>query len=171
VDVRVIAATNRNLKEMVTKGSFREDLYYRLTMLEVSLPPLRERMEDLPLLQRHFTQQFAKSFNKPITGITRRAQAALARHFWPGNVRELENVLGHACMMTEGDLIDIDQLPESVRQAAVDPVKVGLCTLEELERNYVRRVLDEVGGNKQRAAEVLGVSRSTLYSLLERESS
>jgi DNA-binding NtrC family response regulator len=171
VDVRIIAATNKNLREMVATGAFREDLYYRLSMLELSLPPLRERMEDIPLLQRHFVQQFAKSFNKPITGISRRAQNALARHFWPGNVRELENVIGHACMMTEGDVIDIDQLPDSVRESAVDPVKVGLCTLEELERNYVRRVLGEVGGNKQRAAEILGVSRSTLYNLLERQPS
>ena len=171
VDVRVIAATNRKLKEMVVDGTFREDLYYRLSMIEAPLPPLRERMEDLPLLQRHFLQQFAKSFNKPITGMTRRAQNALARHFWPGNVRELENVLGHACMMTEGNVIDIGQLPESIREAQVDPVKVGLCTLAELEKNYVRRVLGEVGGNKQRAAEILGVSRSTLYNLLERETS
>lgn len=168
VDVRVIAATNRDLRAMVAEHAFREDLYYRLSMVEIQLPRLVERKEDLRLLERYFVDRFARQYNKQIRGLTRRAQAVLARYPWPGNVRELENVMGYACMMTNRDLLDVRDLPEAMRRPPVpatdDPL--GL-TLEEMERRYVCRVLDSVGGNKLQAAAILGIGRSTLYRMLE----
>src|SRR5205807_819328 len=115
VDVRVIAATNRDLRAMMTEKTFREDLYYRLGMVELKTPSLAERREDLPLMTRHFLERFAAQYGKDIHGVTWRAQAVLARHSWPGNVRELENVIGGACMMAIGDTIDVADLPEYLR--------------------------------------------------------
>ncbi|PYX85853.1 MAG: sigma-54-dependent Fis family transcriptional regulator, partial [Acidobacteria bacterium] len=114
VNVRILAATNRDLRRMVAEGKFREDLFYRLCMIELKLPRLVERKEDLPLLQRHFVIKFAAEYKKKVTGITRRAQICLGRHHWPGNIRELENVIGNACIMTESNVIDLQDLPESV---------------------------------------------------------
>src|SRR5207249_3639585 len=105
VDVRVMAATHRDLRSMVSAQRFREDLFYRLSMVSIKLPSLSQRKEDLPLLERYFLEKFAEQYSKPVRGLTRRAQAVLARHSWPGNVRELENVLGGACMMAEGESI------------------------------------------------------------------
>src|ERR1035438_3348445 len=113
-DVRIVAATNRDLRKLASQGAFREDLYYRLSMIEIRLPSLAERPEDLPLLERYFLERLAKEYAKPIPRLTRRAEAVLARYSWPGNVRELENVLGHACMMTDSDSIDVADLPESL---------------------------------------------------------
>jgi len=170
VDIRVIAATHRDLPAMVRRGEFREDLYYRLAVMEIRVPRLALRREDLPLLMRHFVQKLALEYRKPIQGLTRRAQLRLSAYFWPGNVRELENVLGNACMMTNGTLIDIGDLPERFQQdapgeAVEDPT---LLRLEEVERRHVLRVLQGVGGNKARAAEVLGIGRATMYELLSR---
>jgi DNA-binding NtrC family response regulator len=168
VDVRVIAATNRDLRAMVAERTFREDLYYRLSAMEIQLPALTERKEDLLLLQRHFVEHFAEQYKKRICGLTRRAQNLLARYHWPGNVRELQNVIGHACMMTEGEAIDVRDLPPHLRdQKAQDQLEEkDLLPLEEVQRRYARRVLERVGGNKSQAAKVLGISRSTLYQLL-----
>ena len=168
VDVRVIAATNRDMRELVAQNLFREDLYYRLTMVELKLPGLAERKEDLPLLERHFVEKFAGSYGKHIGGISRRAQAVLSRHSWPGNVRELENVLGHACMMADAEFVDVRDLPDYLQNsmhghAASDP---ELIPLAELERRYTQHVLERVGGNKLHAAQVLGISRATLYRIL-----
>ena len=116
VDVRVVAATNRDVETLIADKLFREDLYYRLAMVELKTPSLAERKEDLPLLEKFFLQRFSEQFNKILTGLTRRAQIALARHSWPGNVRELENALGNAAMMTMGEVIDIDDLPATVRK-------------------------------------------------------
>ena len=174
VNVRVIAATNRDLKSQIAKGAFREDLYYRLSMVELSLPPLADRKEDLPLLQRFLVSKFASQYHKEIQGITRRAQARLARHSWPGNVRELENVIGNASMMVQGNVIDIDDLPESLRRptgflGAVDGKNEdAILTLEQMEQRHVLDVLQRVGGNKLRAAEALGIGRGTLYEMLGR---
>lgn len=169
VDVRVVAATNRDLRAMVAEKSFREDLYYRLATVEVKLPPLAERREDLPFLQRHFVERFAPQYQKPISGITRRAQALLARYHWPGNVRELENAIGSACMFARGNVIDIADLPESLRsgttEIAAHPQEDLEC-LETIQRRHVLRVLERLNGDKGRAAEVLGIGRSTLYSIL-----
>lgn len=170
VDVRVIAATHRNLKTLVQEGRFREDLYYRLAVVEIGLPLLAHRREDLPLLERYFIQKFSQEYGKPIAGLVRRAQTRLATYPWPGNVRELENVLGNACMMADGNLIDIADLPERLR----GPVDVEMSvddtflSLEELQRRHIIRVLEGVGGNKARAAEVLGIGRATIYQMLSR---
>ncbi len=170
VDVRVIAATNRDLRAMVREGRFREDLYYRLAVVEINLPSLSNRREDLPLLERHFIEKFAFEYDKPIAGLTRRAQGRMATYPWPGNIRELENVIGNACMMTEGRFIDIHDLPERIRDQSGDQSyrDEGLLSLEELQQRHVLRVLERVGGNKARAAEILGVGRATIYQLLSR---
>ena len=112
VDVRVVAATHRDLRDKVSDGSFREDLFYRLSMIEIRVPPLRDRKEDLPLLERYFVKKYSEQFNKEVRELTQRAHLALARHNWPGNVRELENVIGHACMMTASEVIDVGDLPD-----------------------------------------------------------
>lgn len=168
IDVRVVAVTNRDLRQLCAEKLFREDLYYRLSMVEIKLPSLNQRKDDLPLLQRHFLEKFNAQFGKDIRGITRRAQALLANYAWPGNVRELENVLGNACMMTEAAVIDVGDLPEHLRRGTA-PVAGGsddLLPLAEIERRYVREVLERVQGNKRRAAEILGISRATLYKML-----
>jgi len=169
VDIRVIAATHRDLQSMVKEGRFREDLFYRLSTVHIKLPSLAQRKEDLPLFERHFIKRFAEQYRKPVSGITRRAQALLARYSWPGNVRELENVLGNACMMTESETIDVADLPEYIRERKTIELRgeETLLTLEQVERAHAIRVLQSAGGNKVRAAELLGISRAKLYRLLE----
>lgn len=168
VDVRVIGATNRQLRAMVADGQFREDLYYRLSMVEIPLPGLLERKEDLPLLQKHFVSKFATQYGKKINGITRRAQRRMATYAWPGNVRELENVIGNAAMMTEGNTIDLGDLPEPLRGLSANNTAVDDATLsmEEVQTRHVLHVLERVGGNKTRAAEILGIGRATVYEIL-----
>jgi len=168
VDVRVIAATHRDLQAMVKDGRFRQDLYYRLGMVHINVPSLARREDDLPLLERYFVKRFAEQYGKPVRGITRRAQALLAKYSWPGNVRELENVLGSACMMTEAEAIDVGDLPEYILENQIDSDQLGetLVTLGEMERKYALRVLQSAGGNKVRASELLGISRTKLYRIL-----
>jgi DNA-binding NtrC family response regulator len=169
VDVRVVAATNRDLQEMARQGKFREDLYFRLSAIELKVPALAERPEDLPLLERHFLKAFAAQYNRSISGLTRRAQTVLARYPWPGNIRELQNVIEHACMMTESDVIDVRDLPDRVQnQSGISNADSEvLMSIDQLERRHAQRVLDHVGGNKVRAAEILGISRTHLYQLLK----
>jgi DNA-binding NtrC family response regulator len=168
VDVRVIVATNRDLRQLVAEKRFREDLYYRLSMLEITLPGLAERKEDLPLLQRHFIDGFAREYGRPVAGLTRRAQAVLAHYSWPGNVRELENLLGNACMMMEGTAIDIKDLPEQIRKPKQSSTgdNPWMISLEEMELRHLQEVLAIVGGNKTDAGQILGISRGKLYRLL-----
>jgi DNA-binding NtrC family response regulator len=168
VNVRVIAATNRNLRTMVNEGTFRADLYYRLAMVEIKLPGLVERREDLPLLERYFLQKYAGEYKKPLSGMTRRAQSRMANYSWPGNIRELENVIGNACMMVDGPVIDVGDLPEEIRGPSRDLPSQDdmLISLEELQKRHTMRVLERVGGNKSHAAEILGISRATIYQLL-----
>lgn len=171
VDIRVIAATNRDLRDMSRKGTFREDLFFRLSMLEVKLPSLADRREDIPLLRKYFLDQFSLQYGKRVKGFTRRADVLLSRYGWPGNVRELQNVMGHACLMTNGDLIDITDLPEYLNSREVVQEQRGHLTLEEVERRHVHSVLAQVDGNKLEAAEILGISRATIYRILaEKES-
>ncbi|MGA9798973.1 MAG: sigma-54 dependent transcriptional regulator [Terriglobales bacterium] len=170
VNVRVVAATHRDLRKMVSAGQFRQDLFYRLSVVEVTVPRLLQRMEDLPFLQRHFVEKFAALYNKTIIGITRRAQAKLNSHTWPGNVRELENVISGGCMMTMGTVIDLHDLRGAFHTPAM-PVMAEdelLSTLEQIQRRHLIRVLRHVGGNKARAAEILGVGRNTIYQMLSR---
>jgi DNA-binding NtrC family response regulator len=171
VNVRVIAATNKDLAAMVHLKEFREDLYYRLTMLEIKLPALAERKEDLPLLVRHFVEHFSRQMGKEIPGLTRRAQAVLSRYHWPGNVRELENIIGHACTMSDGGPLDVADLPARIRsgqsagQGTAD--NMSRMTLAEVERRHVMFIYEHAAaGNKQLAAEILGISRATLYRFL-----
>lgn len=169
IDVRVVGVTNRDLVALVKQGKFREDLYFRLSMVELRVPSLTERLEDLPLLQRHFLQHFAAEYGKPISGLTRRAQSAFGQYSWPGNVRELQNVIGHACMMTESEFIDVRDLPESItaqkRDRKIDPD--ALLSIREMDRLHASHVLERVGGNKVKAAEILGISRTHVYELLK----
>jgi transcriptional regulator with PAS, ATPase and Fis domain len=177
VDVRVIAATNRDLHDLVKQGKFREDLYYRLSMISIKLPGLRERPEDVNLLQRHFLEKFSKQYRKNIHGITKRAQTLLSRYSWPGNVRELENVIGNAAMMLEGDVIDVDDVLPLLRElepaARVEETATGsfVCStrlpLAEVEERYIEKVLKEEGDSVPQAAQRLGIPRSTLYQKLK----
>lgn len=168
-DVRVVAATNRDLRDMMSKGQFREDLYYRLSMVEIRLPRLAERKEDLPLLERYCLERFSEQYGRIVRSLTPRAQIVLARYSWPGNVRELENVLGHGCMMCEGDTIDVRDLPEHLRGAAVEEAleDEDMLPLAEVHRRHALKVLERVEGNKARAAKILGIHRATLYRLIE----
>jgi DNA-binding NtrC family response regulator len=180
VDVRLIAATNRDLKALIAERRFREDLYYRLSRVEIRLPRLAERKQDLPLLARHFIDLFAVQYGKTIRGLSPRAELVLARYAWPGNIRELENVLGEACMLAEGECIDVRDLPDHIRRPApsetaadidddLDRAASELLPLAQVHRKYVLRVLARVGGNKLRAAKILGINRATLYRMLEEE--
>jgi DNA-binding NtrC family response regulator len=171
VDVRVVAATNCDLRAMVAAKKFREDLYYRISTVEIKLPRLSQRREDLPLLQRHFLERYAAQYQKPLRGISRKAQILLTRHFWPGNVRELENVIAHACMMAQGNVIEVGDLPEALRNEQSESAEWDseLCSLEEVQRRHIQRVLRHVKDNKAQAAQILGISRTTLYSFLAKQ--
>jgi DNA-binding NtrC family response regulator len=161
VDVRVLAATNKDLFGLVKKGAFREDLYFRLNVINISLPPLRDRGDDILLLARHFAARFAKEAGKRALQFSENALGVLKRYDWPGNVRELENVIQRLVVMTDGEVIEIPDLPPLMRFSA--PRANGLNrTLAEVEADYIRNVLAGVGGNKTRAAEILGIDRKTL---------
>jgi DNA-binding NtrC family response regulator len=170
VDVRVVAATNHNLRTLVAEKRFREDLFYRLSMVEIELPPLTDRKEDLSLLQLHFIARFAAQYKKQIRGLTRQAQIRISRHSWPGNVRELENVIGHAAMMTMRDTIDVQDLPAYLRArskhspqtAAPLAVSLDAGTLEEHEHKLLVRALERAGGNQSKAARSLRIGRDAL---------
>jgi len=170
IDVRIIAATNRDLKGRVAAGAFREDLYYRLNVVTITMPPLRERLDDLPLLAQHFLQKHARAAGKPVTGFARETLGALSRYPWPGNVRELEHTIERAVALASTSVLIPDDLPADVRGASTGPeVRSGRPkTLEELKHWYVNTILDETQGNKARAAEILGIDRRTLYRILER---
>ena len=176
VDVRVVAATNHDLRAAIAEKRFREDLYYRLSMVEIKVPSLEELKEDLPLLELHLIAKFASQYGKEIRGLTRRAQIQLAMHSWPGNVRELENVIGHACMMTLGDTIDVQDLPPYLlieAQTGSDPVvatepESGLGTLEEQERALIQRAMQAAEGNQSQAARALRIGRDALRYKLKK---
>ncbi|WP_242356303.1 MULTISPECIES: sigma-54 dependent transcriptional regulator [Anaeromyxobacter] len=173
VDVRVVAATNKDLAAAVQAGRFREDLYYRLNVVTLRIPPLRDRREDIPLLVEHF----AAKHGHPQAVVTPAAREMLVGWRWPGNVRELENVVARALALNPTGVIEPDALPESIRGPGAAPIPAVAAgerpTLAELERRYAAQVLAEQGGNKTRAAEVLGIDRKTLYRILgeEREES
>jgi DNA-binding NtrC family response regulator len=170
VNVRVVAATHRDLRQMVAEKAFREDLFYRLAMVQIDVPGLSERREDIPLLERHFIEKFAAQFKKPIKGMGRSARTLISKYAWPGNVREMENVIGNACMMAESDVVELGDLPAHLQNPTEAMYATeDLLPLKDMERSYVLRVLEKLGGNKVQAAQVLGISRGTLYSILGRE--
>jgi len=175
VEVRVVAATNHDLRVEIAEKRFREDLYYRLSMVEIHVPPLKDRKEDLPLLERHFIAKFSAQYGKEISGLTRRAQIRLALHSWPGNVRELENVIGHACMMTLGDTIDVQDLPSYLNSGApteedMMPLETesGVAALEDQERQLIVRAMQSAGGNQSQAARLLRIGRDALRYKLKK---
>jgi two-component system response regulator HydG len=161
VDARVIAATNKDLLSLVRRGEFRNDLFYRLNVITITMPPLRNRGDDIVLLARRFASEFAQELGRSAPQFSDDALRALLEYDWPGNVRELQNVVQRIVVMSDRDRIDVADLPSLMRFSA--PREAGLNrTLEEVERDYVRRVLESVGGNKTRAAEILGIDRKTL---------
>ncbi len=166
VDVRMIAATNRDLSGLIKTGNFREDLYYRLNVINIIIPPLRERKEDIAETAQHFLKQYGQKMSKSIAGFTAEARELLIGYKWPGNVRELENVIERAVILCEGDQIGAEDLSISshsaVAEMSVNP------SLEEMEKNYILRVLKETGGNQSRASQLLGIDRKTLYLKLKK---
>ena len=169
VDVRVIAATNRDLKEEISRGEFREDLYYRLNVVNIGVPPLRERKNDIPLLSAAFLQEFAEENNKEIEGINQKARVALHNYSWPGNIRELRNCIESAVVLSKGSIIAPEDLPPSViDESEGDYLRIDLGTsLSEAEKIIIRGTLLGQNGNKSRAAEVLGIGRKTLHRKLQ----
>jgi DNA-binding NtrC family response regulator len=171
VDIRLITATNRHLEKRLKEGRFREDLFYRLNVIHIHLPPLRDRAEDVLPLAEHFLTRSAERAGKPLRSFKETAKKLLLAHAWPGNVRELENVVERAVALAEGDIVTPEDLPPALRERkSQDRLTSALMqglTLEELERQYIQRVLEAEGGNKTRAAQRLGLDRKTLYRKLE----
>jgi DNA-binding NtrC family response regulator len=171
VNVRIVAATHRDLRAAIEHGRFREDLYYRLSMVEVTVPPLKDRPEDVPLLARHFVQKFAREYSKRIEGLTPRALLVLQRHGWPGNVRELEHTIGRACMLADGTLLDVEDLPEHLVHVDVPAANGGNMTtsaLAEQERRLLEEALQASKGNQSEAARRLGIGRDALRYKMKR---
>jgi putative PEP-CTERM system response regulator len=169
VDVRIIAATNRDLKEEIKKGAFREDLYYRLNVVNIHVPPLRERRDDIPLLAMAFLREFARENGKKLEGFDPKARQVLYSYAWPGNVRELRNCVESAVVMSAGPLIAVDDLPPGIRSSDTErEVRVPIgASLAEAEKMLIRETLAAQGGNKSRTAETLGIGRKTLYQKIE----
>jgi two-component system response regulator HydG len=174
VDVRLIAATNSDLERDVETGKFRADLFYRLNVIPIHIPPLRERKDDIPLLVEHFLNTYCEATDKPVKTVSPEAFEVLLRYDWPGNVRELENVLERAVILQEGKAIAVNDIPEKLRYVTTGKrgsvVATSNLTLEELEKEYLLKILEETGWRKKRAADILGINASTLYRKLQRYS-
>lgn len=177
VDVRIIAATNRDLEQFVKDGKFRDDLFYRLNVVRITLPSLKEREEDIPMLAHHFLQKCAAGATTAVRGFHPDTLDCLKRYRWPGNVRELENAIERAVSLSHGPLLTPDDLPEQIRQAstaseqkpdASEAIESVYLTLEEVEKRHLIRVLKETKGNKVKAAKILAIDRRTLYRMAER---
>jgi two-component system response regulator HydG len=172
VDTRVVAATNRDLDEEIRVGNFRSDLYYRLNVIALHLPALRQRADDIPLLAEHFLARIASQRGEPVKRLSAAALEVLVEYAWPGNVRELENAIERSIILTPETEIDVGSLPERITQRRAEPLVSPRTppnpTLEAVERAYIMWVLQSENGNKSRAAEVLGIDPSTLYRKLSR---
>lgn len=177
IDVRVIAATNQDLNEAIKKGKFREDLYYRLNVISIHIPPLRERRDDIPLLAEYFLEKKKEVNNsKKITGISKEAMQALSEYHWPGNIRELENIIERSVILAKGDTIGIHDLPEFLHKSA-EPSAAGIPAppnakslreaLKSPERQAIRNALEQAGWNRKEAAAMLGINRTTLYNKMK----
>lgn len=172
VNVRLIAATNRDLRAEALAGRFREDLFYRLSSIQIRIPPLSARLEDIPLLVQFFLKKYNEAYGKQIAGLTRRVQTMLLQHAWPGNVRELENVISSACITATGEFIDIADLPEQLQKPDAKPAgreNWRPLSLDEVRRMHIQRVLDLCQGNRLRTAQILGIGRTSLYRYLKRD--
>lgn len=169
VDVRFICATNQDLEKLVEEGKFREDLFHRLNVVTISLPPLRERREDIPLLGEHFIKKFNNYYGRSIKGITENALNAFMQYNWKGNVRELENVIERAVNLMEGDMITTADIPEYIiEKGGTGKTKARIPTLKEVERMQILHVLKETGGDRAKAAEMLGIDKTTLWRKAKR---
>jgi len=168
VDVRVVAATNRVPSEAMAQGQLREDLFYRLNVFAIALPPLRDRKEDIPLLVRTFVEEFNRQDNRQVRGLTPEAERALDQYRWPGNVREVRNVVQRAVVLGGTGLMDVEHLPENVLRTVAPsaPAPTGVTPIREMEREMIMRALEETGQDKRRAAALLGISLKTLYNKL-----
>jgi len=170
VDVRFIAATNQNVRTVISEGRFREDLYYRLNIMEISIPPLRDRRDDIQPLCAYFLEKHLPKAHKKITGFTKEAMQVLMHYSFPGNVRELENILERAIILEKGPLITPESLPQTIKMFQIETIEPDrVKTIEELNKDYAEKVLDMLGGNKSKAAEVLGISRTSLWRILKEE--
>jgi transcriptional regulator with PAS, ATPase and Fis domain len=172
VDVRIIAATNQPLEPLVKSGKFREDLFDRLNVVAITLPPLRERKEDIPFLANHFLQKFSQENHKNISHLSPEALEILIRYSWPGNVRELEHTIERAVIFSIHPMLLPEDLPRKIFEESKAPeslIPEKPLSLRELEKRYVLKVLQETGGNKKKASEILGIDRVTLYRILEKE--
>ncbi|MBI5102948.1 MAG: sigma-54-dependent Fis family transcriptional regulator [Nitrospirae bacterium] len=170
VDIRIISATNQNISGLIREGKFREDLYYRLNVMDIHIPPLRERKGDIVPLCAHFLEKYAKKENKHIRGLSKAATDTLMSYGFPGNVRELENIIERAVILEKTSMIQPENLPQSLKLFDVetlDPNRVK--TIDELNREYAERVLDFVDNNRSKAAELLGISRTSLWRILKRQ--
>jgi DNA-binding NtrC family response regulator len=173
VDVRIVAATNKNLQGEVKRGRFREDLYYRLTVMPVTLPPLRERRDDVLPFVEHFIARFNQKLNRRVQGVTAKAEALLVSYNWPGNIRELRNVIERAIILCAGDRVHASDLPlggQEIAESAAAESGEQFLSLEELERLHIQQVFAATGKNLSRTAEILGVTRTTLYNKLRKYS-
>jgi transcriptional regulator with PAS, ATPase and Fis domain len=168
VDVRIVAATNRDLKKAVADGRFREDLFYRLNVIPITIPPLRERREDIPLLVERFVEGFAVEQKKQLDGVSHEAMAALLAHDWPGNVRELRNVLERGAVVATGPLVQVDDLGLAGPAVPDGAVATSPGTLEDMERRHIGEVLLAAQGNVTHAARTLGIDRVTLYKKIRK---
>ena len=170
VDVRILAATNKNLVEEIKRGRFREDLFYRLNVVEIHVPPLRDRMEDVPEIVESFISEFSVKYNKPELKVGRSAVQTLMNYGWPGNVRELRNVIERAVVLSKASQIESEDFPEKIRQPSASTGETleddRIYTLAEMERMYVRKVLEYAGGNKLKASRLLNIDPKTLRTKL-----
>ncbi len=169
VDVRLIAATNKVLEDEIKAGRFREDLYYRLNVVHIFIPPLRERREDIPLLASHFIKEIAKENGREISGVEERARSAIYNYSWPGNIREMRNCIESALVMSDDDILHFDDLPEKIKnQTSSSFIKVPIgSTMQEAEKQIILETLQSTGGNKQKTSNILKMGRRTLYRKLE----
>jgi len=173
IDVRIISTANRDIKLLIEEGRFREDLYYRLKVIDIELPSLRKRREDIPLLIQHFINKFNRDLKKRVSGISEDALKILLNYLWPGNVRELENVIQRAITLSQQEVILPEDLPIPMTQGEDENLFEKALqeeySVDQLEKEYIRKVLIKVGGNKSRAAQILGLDRKTLYRKIEEE--
>ena len=170
VDVRIIAATNVDLEAAVAEGRFRKDLFYRLNVIHLAIPPLRDRQDDIPLLALHFLDKFCLENNRAIMGIAPEAMAALKSHYWPGNVRELQNVVERAVALSQGNMIDLADLPDEVRHHSPEDDQISIpvgASMEEIERLAIMQTLKKTGWDKELTARLLGIGLATLYRRLK----
>ncbi|PLX19366.1 MAG: hypothetical protein C0601_02015 [Candidatus Muiribacterium halophilum] len=167
VDTRIIAATNRDLEKMVEDGKFREDLYYRLKVVNIKIPPLRDRNDDIPLLCKHIIEKYNNEFNKEVKGIDKEVKRFFMTYEWPGNIRELENVLQHAIIFSNNDIITKVDLPDDIENGQ-DVILPSDESLEALEIHHIKRILSQTGHNVSKTARILKIDRKTLYNKMKK---